>query len=374
MSARHYVRGEVLAARPPPRRPLDPIGWLAANLFSSPIHIAATVLAVAAIALVLPPALDWAIFDAVWVGDNRAACVGPEVGACWAFVWSKIGQFVHGLYPVAERWRVDAFYVLFAAGLIPMAIPRVPFKRANALYLVLVLPIVSLVLLHGGVLGLREVPTSQWGGLMVTVIVASVGIATSIPLGVLLALGRRSKMPVIRMLCIGFIEFWRGIPLITVLFMSSVMLPLFLPPGVDFDKLLRALIGISLYASAYMAEAVRGGLQSLPRGQYEAASSLGLGYWSTMRKVILPQALRVSIPGIVNMAIALLKDTSLVIVIGLFDLLGIIQSSFADSTWASPATPATGYIFAALVYWVLAFGVSRYSLFLERRLDVGRRH
>jgi len=372
--ARHFVRSEVLAARPAPPRPFDPIGWLSTNLFSSPLNIAATVLSVALIAKLLPPALDWAIFDAVWVGSSREACVGPGVGACWAFVWAKIGQFIHGHYPVGERWRVDLFFVLFAAGLIPMAIPRVPFKRLNAVYLILALPLVSLLLLYGGVFGLRVVPTSQWGGLLVTIIVAAVGIATSIPLGILLALGRRSKMPVIRMLSIAFIEFWRGIPLITVLFMSSVMLPLFLPPGVDFDKLLRALIGIALYASAYMAEAVRGGLQSLPRGQYEAAGSLGLGYWPTMRKVILPQALRVSIPGIVNTAIALLKDTSLVIVIGLFDLLGIIQSNFADSNWASPATPATGYIFAALVYWVMAFAVSRYSLFLERRLDVGRRH
>jgi general L-amino acid transport system permease protein len=195
----------------------------------------------------------------------------------------------------------------------------------------------------------------------------------SLPLGVLLALGRRSRMPIVRTLCITFIEFWRGVPLITVLFMASVMLPLFLPPGVNFDKLLRALIGVALFSAAYMAEVVRGGLQAIPKGQYEAAQALGLGYWKMMRLVVLPQALKLVIPGIVNTFIGLFKDTSLVYIIGLFDLLGIVRLNFTDTTWASWQTPATGLVFAALIFWMFCFGMSRYSQFMERRLNTGHK-
>ncbi len=221
--------------------------------------------------------------------------------------------------------------------------------------------------------GLTPVGTEIWGGLLVTLVIAVTGIVASLPLGILLALGRRSKMPVVKMASVIFIEFVRGVPLISVLFMSSVMLPLFLPDGVTFDKLLRALIGVALFSSAYMAEVVRGGIQALPKGQYEGAMALGLNYWQMMRMIILPQALKLVIPGIVNSFIALFKDTTLVLIIGLFDFLGMIQSSFTDPTWASPVQSLTGYFFASMVFWAFCFAMSRYSIYMEKKLDTGHR-
>ena len=214
----------------------------------------------------------------------------------------------------------------------------------------------------------------MWGGLLVTLVVAVTGIVASMPIGILLALGRRSQMPIIRLFCIAFIEFWRGVPLITVLFMSSVMLPLFLPEGVNFDKLLRVLIGVALFSAAYMAEVVRGGLQAIPRGQYEGAMALGLSYWKMMRMIVLPQALKMVIPGIVNTFIGLFKDTTLVLIVGLFDLLGIIQLNFTDPNWSTPSTSHSGYAFAAILFFVFCFGMSRYSIFMENRLDTGHRN
>lgn len=222
--------------------------------------------------------------------------------------------------------------------------------------------------------GLSYVETPLWGGLLVTLVVALSGMGASMPIGIALALGRRSRLPIVRFASIAFIEFVRGVPLITVLFMASVMLPLFLPQGVNFDKLLRALIGVALFEAAYMAEVIRGGLQAIPTGQYEAAKAVGLKFWQMMRLVILPQALKIVIPGIVNSFISLFKDTSLVLIIGIFDLLGIVQANFTDANWASPSTPATGYVFAALIFWIFCFGMSRYSLYTERRLDTGYRN
>ncbi|MEO0635928.1 MAG: amino acid ABC transporter permease [Pseudomonadota bacterium] len=221
--------------------------------------------------------------------------------------------------------------------------------------------------------GLTHVETNVWGGLLVTLVIAVTGIVASLPLGVLLALGRRSKMPAVKLLSVVFIEFWRGVPLITVLFMSSVMLPLFLPAGTEFDKLLRALIGVALFTAAYMAEVIRGGIQALPKGQYEGAMALGLTYWQMMRMIILPQALTLVIPGIVNSFISLFKDTTLVLIIGLFDFLGQMQSTFTNPEWASPVQSLTGYLFAALIFWAFCFSMSRYSIFVERRLDTGHK-
>jgi general L-amino acid transport system permease protein len=226
------------------------------------------------------------------------------------------------------------------------------------------------VLFYGGLFGLTVVPTHQWGGLMLTLVLAVVGIVLSLPFGILLALGRRSRMPVIRAASLTYIEIWRGVPLITVLFMASVMLPLFFPGGIALDKLVRAMMGIVLFQSAYMAEVVRGGLQAIPKGQYEAAEALGLGYWRSMRLIVLPQALKLVIPGIVNTFIALFKDTTLVLIIGLFDLLGIVQQSFADPKWLGYSVE--GYLFAGLVYWMFCFGMSRYSQTLERELTHGK--
>jgi general L-amino acid transport system permease protein len=250
----------------------------------------------------------------------------------------------------------------------------VPGKLWLSIYLIAVFPIVGFVLVTGGILWLPHVPTELWGGLFLTLVVASVGIAASFPIGILLALGRRSELPIVRWVSIGFIEFVRGVPLVTVLFMSSVMLPLFLPPDVTFDKLLRALIGVALFSAAYLAEVIRGGLQAIPRGQYEAADALGLSYAQKMGLIVLPQALKLVIPGIVNSFISLFKDTSLVLIIGLFDLLGIVQQSVSsDAKWFSAQTAATGYFFAGLIFWIFCFSMSRYSAFLERRLATGER-
>jgi general L-amino acid transport system permease protein len=332
-----------------------------------------TVIGVVLFALMLEPILRWAIVDAVWHGSGREACAIPGAGACWAFVKAKFGQFIYGRYPLDERWRVNLTAVLLIIGIVPIAIPRVPFKRQNLLYLLIVFPIAAFFLLTGGVFGLRIVETPLWGGLLVTLVVAIVGMVASLPLGILLALGRRSRMPLVRATSVVFIEFVRGVPLITVLFMASVMLPLLLPPGVSLDKLLRVLIGVALFSAAYMAEVVRGGLQAIPRGQYEAAEAMGLSYWQRMRLVVLPQALTIVIPGIVNSFIALFKDTSLVLIVGIFDLLGVVQQNFTDANWASPATPATGYVFAGFVFWLFCYAMSRYSIFTERRLNAGRR-
>jgi general L-amino acid transport system permease protein len=368
-----FVRGHEEPLLAAPRSEVGVIGWLRANLFSSTTNTVFTLLAIAFLIWSVPPILNWTVFDAVWSGDDRTACLEPEAGACWAFVKAKFAFFMYGRYPFDERWRVDLAAILLIIGLVPMAIPRAPYKRENILYLLIVFPIVAFILLVGGIFGLRFVETSLWGGLMVTLVVAIVGIVASVPLGILLALGRRSRLPVVRLFSVTFIEFIRGVPLITVLFMASVMLPIFLPPGVEFDKLLRALVGVALFASAYMAEVVRGGLQAIPKGQYEAAAALGLNYWRTTGLIVLPQALKVVIPGIVNSFISLFKDTSLVLIIGIYDLLGIIQLGFVDPNWVSPKTPATGYVFAAIVFWMFCFAMSRYSIFTERRLNTGRR-
>lgn len=376
-----YVRQEMTSPRSAPSSQKGAVHWLRVNLFATPKDIVMSILALALLALALPPIIQWLFIDAVWTGTDRTACLtvaqggalpDGQSGACWAFVSAKFQQFIFGRYPLDERWRPMLVMAMFVVLLIPMLIPKAPAKGWNALALFIVLPAVSFFLLTGG-FGLQPVETQLWGGLMVTLVLSFFGITVSLPIGILLALGRRSNLPVIKMLCVLFIEVVRGIPLITVLFFASVMLPLFLPDGWTFDKLLRALIGVSIFSSAYMAEVIRGGLQAMPRGQYEGADSLGLGYWQKMRLVILPQALKLVIPGIVNTFIGLFKDTSLVSIIGMFDLLGIVTLNQADPNWATPVTPVTGYVFAGFVFWIFCFGMSRYSLFMERHLDTGHK-
>ncbi len=354
---------------PPPRLSVGVIGWLRSNLFSNWFNTLLTLLAIYLVWLIVPPLLQWAVFQADWTGTTRADCTSE--GACWVFIKQRFDQFMYGFYPEELRWRVDLTVWLVVIGAAPLFVPMMPRKALYGLVFLVAYPLLAFWLLHGGFLGLSEVETSQWGGLMLTLVIAAVGIAGALPLGILLALGRRSKMPAIRVICVTFIEFWRGVPLITVLFMSSVMLPLFLPEGLSFDKLLRALIGVILFQSAYIAEVVRGGLQAIPKGQYEAAAAMGLGYWRMMGLVILPQALKLVIPGIVNTFIALFKDTSLVIIIGLFDLLNSIKQATTDPAWLGMATE--GYVFAALIFWIFCFGMSRYSLHLERKLDTGHK-
>lgn len=375
-----WVRTEMTLAQPAPASVRGPTAWVRKNLVGSVGDTILTIIGIALVVMILPQIINWAFINAQWTGPNRTVCatvaqggIQPDgwSGACWAFVNAKFGQFMFGTYPIEERWRPILVAILFVALLVPMLIPRVPRKGLNAILLFLVLPIVSFVLLIGGMFGLPNVETSRWGGLLVTLSLSFVGIAVSLPLGTVLALGRRSKMPIVKTLCVVFIETVRGIPLITVLFFVSVMLPLFLPAGVTFDKFLRALIGVSLFAAAYMAEVVRGGLQAIPKGQYEGADSLGLGYWQKMGLIVLPQALRLVIPGIVNTFIGMFKDTSLVLIISMFDLLGVVKQNFSDANWATPQTAKSGLVFAAFVFWLFCFGMSRYSMYTEHRLDTG---
>ena len=477
-----FVRTEDAPLLMPPAKLVGFRGWIMANLFSNWQNTLLTLVFGYFIYIVLSTVLGWAVFRAVWTGENRDACAIENAGACWPFVKAKFLQWIYGFYPIDQRWRVNICYLLLAGGLIPMLIPSIPYKMWNALFLLVAFPLIALILLTGGhfsltssafigvgvvlaalaaflplaafgieegmqkakpaialigfgvavwvltffvnfngigttvsallifaggVLGLitvivsrnaaanynvklwaiiagavilamlimkinfglEYVETSQWGGLLVTLVVAITGIVASLPLGILLALGRQSKMPIVKYFCVSFIELWRGVPLITVLFMASVMLPLFLPPGTNFDKLTRALIATAIFSSAYMAEVIRGGLQAIPRGQYEAAQALGLPYWNMMNLIVLPQALKIVIPGIVNSFISLFKDTTLVTVIGLYDLLNIISAGAADATWSSPQTGNTGYFTAALMFWIFCFSMSRYSQFIERRLN-----
>jgi general L-amino acid transport system permease protein len=361
----------------PPAATVGVLGWLRANLFNGWFNTLLTVLSLYLIWLIVPPLIKFLIIDAVWTGTNREDClaerVGRPVGACWPFIRAKFTQLVYGFYPWDQHWRVDLTLALGAALLVPLLIPRVPYKTLNAILFFAVFPVVAFVLLVGGVFGLQHVETRAWGGLLVTLVVAVTGIVASLPLGILLALGRRSRLPIVRTFSVIFIEFWRGVPLITVLFFATYMLPLFLPNTWTIDGLLRALVGVALFSAAYMAEVVRGGLQAIPRGQYEGAMALGLGYWKMMGLIVLPQALKLVIPGIVNNFIGLFKDTTLVMIVSIFDFLGQLRAAFADPNWATPSTLFTGFAFAGIVYFFFCFGMSRYSLFVERRLSAADR-
>ncbi|MEX6508900.1 amino acid ABC transporter permease [Jiella sp. M17.18] len=491
-----YVAHEQKQPLPPPASDIGIIGTTRRNLFATPLDSVLTIIAGAFIVWAAWNIVDWALVNAVFHGSDRTACTpqgGGGEGACWAFISAKFAQFMYGTYPFGDRWRIDLSVVMLVVLVAGVAIPAVPYKRLNAILLLGVYPVITLVLLTGGAFtfsgglisfllliaaavtisdvssdpavgfqstpvkaaaaaalfallallvtafisgstirfldfrftplslaalvasaaalvmvvavgvasrrgggnvfgvfmptiaviafiavlsadfGLEPVPTNLWGGLSLTLVVALTGIAASLPLGIMLALGRRSQMPAIRMLCIIFIEFWRGVPLITVLFMANFMLPLFMPEGVTFDQLLRALVGTALFSAAYMAEVIRGGLQAIPKGQYEGADAMALTYWQKMRMIILPQALKLVIPGIVNTFIGLFKDTSLVYIIGLADLLGTVRRGFNDPAWITASTPATGLIFAAFVYWIFCFSMSRYSIYTERRLDTGHK-
>src|SRR5713101_3040379 len=371
-----YVRRLLVDAQPAPLTMTGPIGWLRANLFSSPLNAALTILSILLIAWIVPPFVRFLVIDATWVGVDREACLAsdarPVAGACWPFVRERFAYFIYGSYPIAQRWRVDIFFALLAVGVVWLLWLKAPRRDLGTIYSFIVLPIVSFILLRGwALLGLPTVESDYWGGALVTIVVAAVGIAVSLPIGILLALGRRSRMAAVKLFSVIYIEFVRGVPLITVLFMASVMLPLFVPDAWSPDKLMRALVGVALFSAAYMAEVVRAGLQAMPKGQYEAAHALGLSYWQTLRLIILPQALKVTIPNIVNSYIALFKDTTLVFIVGIFDFLKTIEVARADPKWSTPVTSATGYIFASLVYFVFCYAMSRYATGIEKRLSTG---
>jgi general L-amino acid transport system permease protein len=500
--ASSFVRQDLVPERPAPVVTTGFIGFLRTRLFNSPSNTLLTIVAALLAYFVLVPSIRFLLVDAVWMGNDRSACLqenaGHVVGACWPFVKAKFSQFVYGFYPVSERWRVDLTFILAAVLLLPLLIPRAPAKALNAGLFFIVFPVVAFFLLHGGGIhgfgvswttdfllavangvadvgrkladlgeargglglllvllgkglvflgealaipivpmrwlrdvvqssgapvwadllltagivsillfilngafrsgwrafimsaatfacigiiilvmgldrgGLPVVDTRQWGGLLVTLVVSVTGIVASMPIGIALALGRRATIPLVRVASVTFIEFWRGVPLITVLFFATYMLPLFLPGNFTVDGLVRVLIGVALFSGAYNAEVIRGGLQAIPRGQGEAASALGLSYWKTTGLVVMPQALRHVIPGLVNSFIALFKDTTLVLIVSIFDLLGQLRASFADPTWATPTTLFTGFAFAGMIYFVFCFGMSRYSLFVEHRINARR--
>ena len=367
-----FVRSGMVEARPAPHRTSGTAAWAKKNLFATPLDTVLTLLGLAFLLWVVPPFYNFVLGNAVPPGGTAEQCKALNAGACWAYIAAEMEFFIYGFYDISEHWRPNLVFALGALLLVPLLVPKAPFKRINAVLFLVVFPIVSYFLLYGGVFGLPVVPTEEWGGLLITLIISVVGITLSFPLGIILALGRQSKLPIIKTLCIGFIELVRAVPLITILFMASIMLPLFMPQGSTVDKLLRALVGVTLFTSAYMAEVVRGGLQAIPRGQYEAAASLGLGYWKRMYFIILPQALKHVIPGIVNSFISLFKDTSLVYIVGMKDLLEAVKTKNDSAIeWQAANTATTGYLFAAMVFWVFCFGMSRYSMYMERRLNTG---
>jgi general L-amino acid transport system permease protein len=350
----------------PPRHSVGAIGWVRANLFNGPFNTLLTLLVGGLLVLVVPPFIEWAIINAQW-GTGPEACRESD-GACWSFIGEKFRLILFGLYPYSDQWRPLLAMLLFI-GMVGVSTNRRLWGRW-LLYAWLATFAACYVLMAGGVLGLEPVSNTRWSGLPLTLILSVVGIVFAFPLSILLALGRRSDLPAIRAICVGYIELIRGVPLISVLFMASVMFPLFLPAGVSIDKLLRAQVAIILFAAAYLAEVVRGGLQALPRGQYEAAAALGLGYWQTMRLIILPQALRITIPPMVNSFISIFKDTSLVLIIGLFDLMTATKAAMTDTRWLGFSVEA--YLFTALIYFTFCFFMSRYSQHLEAELSPER--
>jgi len=417
---------------PPPLMMRGTWGWLRENLFSSWLSAFLTLGSVFLLAWFLPGLIRYLFIDAIWSASDGEPCRAPGAGACWAYVGAKLTFFTYGAYPRDQLWRVNTVMASGAVLAVWLLWPAVKGKGLAAILFFAVFPIVGFGLLSGrtpfpdlllpqpgsdsewwafraaiglaalalllmswrrflpgGILlflvgwflaaahwrylGLSRIDTDLWGGIFVSLLVASVGIVFSLPCGILLALGRRSRLPVIRFLSIVLIEVVRGVPLITVLFMANTMLPLFVPDAWSPDRLLRPLIGVALFSSVYMAEVVRGGLEAVPRGQYEAAMAVGLNWRRMMMLVALPQALTAVIPGIVNSFIALFKDTTLVAIVGIFDFLRAVDTQRLDPAWAGPNISATGYIFAAAFYFVFCFAMSRYSQMMERRHAAGRK-
>ena len=357
---------------PPPVNTTGPLAWMRINLFSSPLNTALTFLSLSILWTVVPPFLDWAILESIWGATDRKDCwakmPNPREGACWAFIRGSFEFFVYGWYPDTEKWRVNLSFIFLILAIFGVLIERLSGKK-YWLWFAAAFPFVAAWLLIGG-FGFEYVETSKLGGILLTIIIGITGISFSLPIGIVLALGRRSNMPALRSVCVIFIEFIRGVPLITLLFVASTMLTYFLPPGSTFDLLMRVLIMVTLFSSAYIAEVVRGGLQGLSTGQYEAADSLGLNYWKAHRLIILPQALKISIPGIVNTFIGLYKDTTLVLIIGMMDIVGLGRARLNDPEWLGLAPEL--YFFIAVFFFLCCFSMARYSLNLENKLSTSR--
>lgn len=350
----------------PPRTHQGVLGWIRASLFSSPLNSILTILVAWLLLMAIPAMIEWLFIRANFNATNAQECRASG-GACWAFIVEKHRLILFGVYPYDEQWRPLLASIILVSVIVCSCIRWFWRPFLGVIWAVGLIAVA--VLMWGGVLGLTHVENDRWGGLPLTLILATFGIAAAFPFGLLLALGRRSHMPAVRALCVVYIEIIRGVPLISLLFMSSVMLPLFMPEGFSIDKLLRAQIAIILFAAAYIAETVRGGLQAIPKGQYEGADSLGLTYWQQMRKIILPQALKVVIPPLVGIFISLFKDTSLVVIIGIFDLTQAAKTAVADAAWRGFSAEA--YLFIACIYFIFCFSISRYSQSLEKHLQTG---
>jgi len=358
-----------IAPRPAPVKTEGFIPWVRANLFGDWKSSIATLAIVALGIYYLPGLFSWAVANAVLTPDANVCQKARGTGACWAVIGEKFRLIVFGRYPYEQQWRPELATTLLVALLIVSCI-RYFWKPWLALLWVLVVP-AFFVLMGGGAFGLESVPTDQWGGLPLTIMLATFGIVLAYPLAIVVALGRRSSLPAIRTLCIVYIELVRGVPLISVLFMASFMFPLFLPVGKSPDVLVRVLVGITLFSAAYLAEVVRGGLQAIPKGQIEAAQSLGLTYWQTQRKIVLPQALAMVVPGIMNSFIAIFKDTSLVTIVSLYELTGALGLALnSDANWRP--FKIEGYLFITMIYFAFCFAMSRYSLWIEKQLNVSR--
>jgi general L-amino acid transport system permease protein len=349
----------------PPVTQVGVIGWVRANLFNGWLNSALTLIVLFFLWQTIPPLIKWAFIDSLWMSSSKEC--QEAGGACWSIIPANIRFITFGFYPFEQQWRPLVAMVLLV-GLLFYSQNRNHWKK-SLFYAWIIGLVVMGVLMKGGLLGLPSVDSTQWGGLPLTLLLSIFGLTAAYPLGVVLALGRRSKMPAVKMLCILYIELIRGVPLISLLFMSSVVFPLFLPEGVTINTLLRAQVAIILFTAAYIAEVVRGGLQAISRGQYEAAESMGLNYYLTMRLIILPQALKIVIPPSVQQLISAFKDTSLVVIIALFDLLRTTQTVLNDPRWMGYSTEA--YIFVALIYFLCCFFMSNYSRKLEKELETG---
>jgi general L-amino acid transport system permease protein len=335
-------------------------------LFGSPLNAFLTIVFGTLLVVTLPPMVRWAVLDAVLLDPDPNACRATS-GACWSFIYAKSGQLLFGIYPVEERWRPAVVCLLILALLGWSVRPASWAPRLLALWLG---ALGLIVWFMSGGLGLSEIPTSAWGGLPVTLILTVVAIGVAFPVGILLALARRSAMPAVRISAVVAIETVRGLPLLSILFVASIMLPLFLPEALLPDKFVRALVALTLFAAAYLAEVIRGGLQAIPKGQYEAAAALGLPFWRTHYLVILPQAIKVVIPALANTIIVMIKNTSLVLVVGLFDLISSGKAALADPAWPSPA--AETFLFIGAIFFALSFSFARFADFLERRGPASR--
>ena len=342
------------------------------NVNTSNFNAVLTLLIIFLIIKAIPPSMSWMILDANISGDSREACTGT--GACWTYIKVWFKRFMYGMYPNELHWRINAAFILVIALGMAGLLATEKLKKYLALYYVIIYPIIAFLIIYylisGGAFGLEWVETGAWGGLSLTFIVSFFCLIFCFPLGMIFALGRRSSLPTVRYISIGYIEFWRGVPLITVLFMSSVMFPMFLPEDFFMDKLVRVIIAITLFEAAYCAEVIRGGLQALPRGQYDAAKSLGMGYWKMHIFVILPQALKLVIPGIANTFLALVKDTPLIFVVGLAEIAGMLALAKTNPEWLGFAME--GYIFASIIFWIICYAMSKYSYNLEAKYKTER--